>query len=162
MRTGTVAALQASFVRAAGREIVFVERTPQRIACDSTLVADPPHVWSGIAEKTRVRLKRTHKVPGSGPVVIGIAIDRAPLTSAAVVSVSAICAVEKDLENRTIRRQQFAQLIAEVVQVFRTAIIFMVAIPRRQIDAKLQSVLAACFGNLTDHVAPAVAPRAVL
>src|SRR6185436_11979952 len=50
----------------------------------------------------------------------------------------------------------------EIGQIFRPAIILMISIPGREIDAELQSIFTTCGRNLLDHISSTVSPRAVL
>src|SRR5258705_12411862 len=132
---------------------------PARPAGDAVLVPAPANIRPGVAEQYGVWLQIAHELPRVRRVVIGAVVDLAPLVRAAVVAVTAVRAVEEDLEYRPIVGQQLAQLIAIVNEVFGTAIGFVIAIPRRQIDTEFQSSSRTRLRDLLHYIAP---KRAVL
>jgi hypothetical protein len=79
-----------------------------------------------------------------------------------VIAVAAVGAVEPHLKERTVVREQFAKLVAVIRDIGRRAVIGAIAIPRREIHAELQTVLAARCGKLRDDIAVAALPGTVL
>src|SRR5438094_8998031 len=82
------------------------------------------------------------------PVVVGSVVDLAPLVGAAVIAIATVGAVVEDLEHRPVLRQQLAQLIAVVDEVLGRAVILVIAIPRREIDAEPYALPGAGRGDL--------------
>ena len=138
------------------------DRIPRRLERDPLLVADPADIGPGVAEHHGVGLQVADQLPGVLPVVVGRAVDPAALARAAVETVAAVGAVEPHLEERSVLRQQLAQLLPVVLDVRRTSVLGMVAIPRRQVDAELQSHLAARAREVADDVSAAVLPGTAL
>src|SRR5216110_7087 len=139
VRARTVAAIKARFVSAPRRKVFAVLRRPARLARDATLVADPADVRPRVAEQHRVRLEIANDLPRVGPVVVRAIVDLTPLVRAAVIAVATVRAVEEDLEHRAVLGQQLAQLIAVVDEVFRRAVVLVIAIPGREIDAEFHA-----------------------
>ena len=158
---GTFARVE-SVAGAAGIAALGVKCGPARIARDAFFVADPAEIRSTIAEHYSIGHQFADDLPGILPVVIGAIVDSARFSGPAIKAVATIGAVEPDGENIAVTRQQLAQLVAVISDVFRPAIIFVVAVPGRKINAELQSLPTASGGNLFHHVAFAAAPRAVL
>src|SRR2546422_868474 len=153
VRARPVAAIQARNIRVSRREVLAVGRGPARLAGDPVLVPDPANIRTGVAEKHGGGLQVAHDLPCVRPIVVGAVVDLASFVGAAVVAVAAVRTVEEDLENRAIAGQQLAQLIAVVDEVLGAAVILVVAIPRRQIDAKAYALPGARVGNLLHDVA---------
>ena len=79
-------------------------------------------------------------VPGVVPVVVGRAVDAPRLAGPAVVAVAAVGAVEPDLEDRAVVGEQLAELVAVVRRCTPgRAVVRVVAVPGREVDAELQS-----------------------
>ena len=91
-------------------------------------------------------LELPHQRVGVRPVVIGLRVNLAILIRAAVPARAAVRAVEPRFKHRAILREQLRQLIAEMGDVFRLAVISAIAIPG-EIDAKLQPVFLAGGGR---------------
>ena len=92
---------------------VGIDSGPVRIAGDAALVADPADVGSGVGEDHRVRLQLAHESPDARPVVLLLLAVR-PF---------AVGAVEPDLVDRAVARQQLGELVAvEVVVARRVAV----------------------------------------
>ena len=153
VRPRPVAAIQALDVGATRREVRAVLRRPARLPCDATFVADPADVGTRVAEQHRVRLELAHELPGVGPLVVAAIVDLAPLVRAAVVAVAAVRAVEEDLEHRPVFGEQLTQLIAIVHEILRRAVVLVISVPRREIDAKSQPLTAARLRDLLHRVA---------
>src|SRR5437667_344847 len=136
VRARPVAPIQARNIRVSRREIPAVRRGPARLAGDPVIVPDPANIRAGVAEEHCSGLQVTHDLPRVRPIVVGAVVDLAAFVGAAVVAVATVRTVEEDLENRAIAGQQLAQLIAVVDEVLGAAVILVIAIPRRQIDAE--------------------------
>ena len=80
----------------------------------------------------------------------------------AIPAVATVGTIEPNLEHVAIFRQQLAQLVTEVSDVFRPAVLRMVPVPRREIDGIFQSLLLAGLSQFAHHVALTVLPRRVL
>ncbi len=139
-----------------------VQRGPAGIAGDARFVAHPAHFRPHVAEHDGVGLQLPHQGPGLLPAVVSLAIDFPSLARAAIVAVAAVGPVEPDLVDRAVLREQLAQLVAEVGHVFRPAVVLVVAVPGRKVDAELQAVPPAGVGNLAHHVPLTALPGAVL
>src|SRR6185436_19561894 len=157
-----VAAVQAGGVGPARNEVGAVGRGPTGLARGAALVADPAHVGAGVAEDDRVRLKLADQRERRRPVVVALAVDPARFARPAVEAVAAVGAVQEDLADLAIAREQLAKLIAEVGDVLGPAIVGAVAVPRREVDAEAKSAPAAGVRELLHHVAAPRAPGAVL
>ena len=138
------------------------EGGPRGVARDALLVADPAHVGAGVAEHHGVGLQVADDLPRVLPVVVRPAVDRPLLPRAAVVAVAAVRPVEPDLEERPVARHQLPELAAVVLEVGGPAVLRVVAVPRREVDAEGEPVPPARVGDLADDVALAAAPGAVL
>src|SRR5258705_3246416 len=130
---------------------------PARPAGDAVLVPAPANIRPGVAEQYGVWLQIAHELPRVRPVVISAVVDLAPLVRAAVVAVTAVRAVEEDLEYRPVVGEQLAQLITAVNEGFATAIGCVIAIPRREIDTEFQSRPRTSLRDLRYHIAPQLA-----
>src|SRR5215510_4734171 len=140
MSPRTIAAVEALLVCSARCEVFSIQSRPTGLACNPPFVSDPPDVGTCIAEDACFRLQLSDDLKRSLPVVVGLSINASCLTRSALEAVAAICAVKKHFEDRTVSGQQLAKLIAKVVDVLAPSVVFAVAIPRREIDSKLQSV----------------------
>src|SRR6478752_4989618 len=117
-----------------------VEGGPTRIAGHSLPVAHPANVRPGVAEDNGIGLKRPDQFPGSRPLIVGLLVDEPFFARAAVVSVAAVRAVVPDLENRPVTGEQLGKLLAIDPNIFRFAVMRIVAVPGRDIDAELETV----------------------
>src|SRR5206468_11646262 len=84
----------------------------------------------------------------------------APFRRSAVITVPAVRAIEPYLEQRSVIAEELAKLTAVILEICRPAVLGMIAIPRRQVDAERQTVLPARARQLADDVTPAILPRA--
>ena len=157
MPSGEPAAI-CVYSRMPGVEPVQRDRVPRGVEGDTFLVADPAHVRSDVAEHRRLRLEIPHQLPRVRPVVIGGAVDLAPLARPAVVAVAAVGAVEPHFRDRAVVGQQLAKLAPVVIEIRRTAVLRVIAIPGREIHAERQAVLLARLGEVADDVSLAVFP----
>jgi hypothetical protein len=107
-------------------------------------------------------LKFSDQFPRGGPIVVSLPVNPSHFARAAVEPVAAIGAVEKYFKDWTIVGQQFPQLIAVVSEVFGLAVVLIVAIPWRQVDAKLQAMTTTGLRNLSHHIAPSILPGTLL
>ena len=107
-----------------------------------------------------IGLQHADQLVGLGPIVIGL-LDPARLVGAAVPAVAAVGSVEPDLEDVAVAQQQFAQLVAEVRDVLRPAVLRVVAVPRREVHGELEPFLATGLGQFIHDVALSVLPRRV-
>jgi hypothetical protein len=89
-------------------------------------------------------------------------VDLPRLAGAAVVAVAAVGAVEPDGEQFAVLGEQFAQLVAVIGEVLRAAVILVMAIPGREVDAEADAVPLAGVADFADDVAFAAFPGAVL
>src|SRR3972149_4015778 len=103
----------------AGKENSPFHRGPICFSSISALIADPADIGSAVTEHTRVGLKRSDNAPCILPVVVGRIIDSPGLAHSAVISITPIRAVEPYFKNLTVRGEQFAQLIAIVIEICR-------------------------------------------
>src|ERR1039458_4299178 len=83
---GTVPAVQPARVGLAGGEVAAVERGPAGHARRAVFVAHPPDVRAAVAEHAGVGLEFADDLPGVGPVVIAVGVNRAPLPRPAVIA----------------------------------------------------------------------------
>src|SRR5438105_12656142 len=162
MLAGPVAAVQTRRVGAARDKVVAIRRRPAGLTRHAPLVSNPTDVRTSIAKEYAVGLEVAHELPRRRPVVIRAIVEFPSLVRAAIVTVAAVRAVEEDLENRTVAREQLAQLIAVVDEILRPPVILVVTIPRRQIDAEFETRSRAGFGDFFDDVPPPAAPGTVL
>ena len=137
-------------------------RAPVGLAHITRFGAHPAEVGTVrvVAPDHAVGLELADKPVGLRPLVVGL-LDPARLVGAAVPAVAAIGSVEPDLEDVPVVREQFPQLVAEVRDVLRPAVLRIIAVPRREVNSELESFLAARVGQFTDHVALPVLPRRV-
>ena len=117
---------------------------------------------AAIVPDKRMGLQFANQSEGLCPTVIGLAVDATRLVGTAIPSVASIGAIKPHFEDIAILGEQFAQLIAEIGDIFGRTILGMVSVPRREIETELQSLFAAGFCQFTHHVAIAVFPRCVL
>src|SRR5262249_52074932 len=160
MSPRTIAAVEALLVCSARYEVFSIQSRPTGLACNPTFVADPPDVGTCIAEDACFRLQLTDDLKRSLPVVVCLSINASCLTRSAVEPVSAVCAVKEHFEDRTVSGQQLAKLIAKVVDVLATSVVLAVAVPRREIDPKLQSVSSTRIRDLAHYVSATLTPGA--
>ena len=137
----------------AGCELSFVESAPVGLACVSGLVAHPAAVGTAVREHSRPGLQFADYLPGHRPVVVGQIVDGAALVCPAVPAVTAVRTVEPHFEDVAVVRQQFCKLVAVVIDVSRSAVVGVVAVPGGEVDAELQAILAAGVAHFADKVA---------
>ena len=124
-------------------------------------VAHPAASRSAIAEDDGLRLQFVDRLPRPREIIIGAAVYLSRFLGTAIPAVATIGSVEPHLEHLAILRQQFAQLGIKVFHVERRAVESLMAVPRREVQAQLQPVLAAGGSKLAHHVALAVLVRRV-
>ena len=159
-----VAVLQSEAQHLARDVALLVEHAPVRLAHAAGLVAHPAQVAAvaAVVPDDAAGLQFTDHAERLGPLVVGLGVDAARPVGSAIPAVAAVGPVEPHLEDVAVLCQQLAQLVAEVGNVFRAAVVRMIPIPGREIDGKLQPLLAAGIGQLAHHVALALFPRCVL
>src|SRR2546421_6067232 len=153
IRARTIATIQTSLISSTRNEVLCIERGPTRFAADSTLVANPANIGAGIAKQAGIWLQLANHLPGRRPVIVCLAINPPHLFRSAVKPIAAIGSVEKHFKDRSIVGQQFAQLIAEVSQILRPAIVRMISIPRREIDTELDAVFSTRLRDFSNYIA---------
>src|SRR5690606_38951329 len=109
----------------------------------SLFVTRPSHTGTGITEEDHFGLDAAYKVKGSGPIVIGSAVDSADFIAAPIVAIATVGTVKPHFENVTVIGKQFFKLIAVVGDIFRSAILRMVSIPRAHIDTEFETMTTA-------------------
>src|SRR5215831_1843337 len=97
---------------------------------------------------------------GTRPVIVSLVVDLSFLTRTAIVTIPAIGAIKPNGEDVAIMGEQFPKLIAIIGDVLRATVVLVITIPRREINAELEPMPVASFGDLLDYVALAVPPRA--
>ena len=143
---------------------VVVQQTPvclANIACLRTYPAQVTTV-TAIVPDDSLGLQFTNHAKRLGPLVIRLPVDASRLVCAAIPSVATVGAIEPYLENIAIISQQLTQLVTEIGHIFGFAIVFMISIPRRKVNCKLQPLLTAGVCQLLHHVSPALLPWCVL
>src|ERR1039457_1947947 len=134
-----------AYVAGRGRAAVHADRVisgPTGISGDAPFVAHPTDVGADVAENDGAGLQGTNHLPGLGPAVVGALVDGALLTRAAVEAVAAVGAIVPHLEDLAVVGEQFRELAAVDVEVLRGSVVGAVAVPGREVDAKLQVVAA--------------------
>jgi len=106
-----------------------VQRGPAGIACNPFLVSNPAEVRTDIAKHSRAGLQLPHDPPRVLPIVVRPAINTAHFARPTVVTVTPVGSVEPDREQFAIICEQFPQLVAVISDVFRPAVVFVVAVP---------------------------------
>ena len=135
---------------------------PIRLSGPALFVAYPADVGARAAENHRSGLQFVDRPARPLVAVIGLGVDAALLVRTAVPAVAAVRAVEPVFEKRPVTGEQFAHLVVEISDILLPPVFRMVAVPRRKIDAELESVPAAGIGQLPHQIPLAAAPRGVL
>ena len=138
-----------------------VNGMPARVAGDAMLVAYPAHIGSGITKDAGVWLQFTHQRKGFVPLVVGGVVDGAFFVAAPIIAIAPIGAIKPHLKQWAIIAEQFTQLIAVVGQVGWRAVVGVVAVPGRQVDAEFEPGGCAGLGELGNHVSLPVPPRTI-
>jgi len=146
VRAATVAVPEGFLLGNARPAAFAVERGPVRVVAQAAFVADPADVRAAVAEANATGLQLADQRPGLGPLIVRLVVDRPSFASPAVVSVAAVGPVIPALEDLAVVGHQFAELIAVVLDVCIAGVFRVIPVPRRQIDAELQAVLAAGVG----------------
>src|SRR5690606_683817 len=102
-----------------------------------------------------------YKIKSSGPIVIGSAVDPADFIAASIVAIATVGTVEPHFENVSVIGKQFFELVAVVGNVFRSAILGMVSIPRAHIDTEFETMTTARIRDFFHHVSFAIFVGAV-
>src|ERR1035437_5118911 len=130
-----------------------IDRAPVGITRRPTLVSDPPDVGTRIREHQRTRLQPANRAVNTIPVVY-LLLSVRPFS---------VRAVEEQLDDRPVLRQQLGQLRDVVVVVApAVAVRAFVTVPRREVQPRSQPLGAHRIHELAHHVAVPVAPRTVL
>src|SRR5258705_12788358 len=98
LRSRPDAPIQARAIRVSWGEPVPIGGRPARLAGDSVLVPHPANIRAGVAEQYGVGMQIAPDLPRVRPVVVDAVVDLAPLVRTAVVAITAVRAVEEDLE----------------------------------------------------------------
>ena len=124
---------------------------PVRLPGDAALVADPAQVRTAPVEDDRVRL-----------VLVDGALEEVPVVLLALpVRALATRAVEPDLEDGPVAREDLGELRGEVLVVgLAVAVARLGPIPRRQVQPELEPLGPARLRELGQHVPLAVPPGA--
>src|SRR5262249_54035555 len=128
---------------------------------DAALVTDPANIGTSVAEETSTGLQFTHQLPGAGPIVISFAIDPAGFSRTTIESIATIGPIKEYFENWPVVGQQFFQLIAKISDVGRATVVTSISVPRRKIDAEVQSILSTSSAELLHQIALTVSPWAI-
>src|ERR1035441_4700185 len=134
---------------------------PAGISSDAAFISNPAHVGPYVAKDTSAGLELSYQGPGVGPVVVGALVDGAFIAGAAVHPLAAIGAVVPDLKNRAVAGQQFGELAAIDVDVWRRPVVGVIAVPRRNVDAERQFAPRRRRRKIAHHVAFRSPPGAV-
>ena len=139
-----------------------VEAAPARVGRLAGLVADPAQVGAAeVAEEHGLRLPAVARGDDLRPRVVGLLVDGALLAGPAVESVAAVGAVEPDLRERPVLREELLELAQIVVAVGGRPVVGAVAVPGRKVEPGLDALGGAGIDELAHDVAPAAAPRRV-
>src|SRR5262245_36064893 len=98
-------------------EVVSSQRGPVWFPGQSLFISGPAHVRPGITKNCGIRLKTAYDLPGIGPVIIVLAIDRSRLASATIKAITTIGAIKENLKDGTITSHEFSELIAKVGKI---------------------------------------------
>ena len=129
-----------------------VDGRPIRIAAGSLFVAAPADVRARVGEHDRLRLQPPDERPDARPVVDLLLSVRA----------FAVRAVEPHFRERPVPRQELGELIAvQIVVPGRIPVDRAVAIPRREVEPRTQTLGATRVDELANHVTVPVTPRAL-
>ena len=142
----------------------MVQQAPVGLADVSGFSADPAQVSAiaAVVPDETPRLQLADHVVGRRPLVVCGAVDIAAFIGPSVPAVTAVGSVEPHLKHIAVLCQQFVKLVAEVCDIFRLAIVRMIAVPWREVYGIFQPFLAASLRQLADNIALAVLPRRVL
>ena len=143
---------------------LLVQQAPVRLAHIARFGTYPPQVASvaAVIPDKAIGLQLPDHLVGFRPLVIGGPVDLARLVGAAIPAIASIGSVEPYLEDLAVICQQLAQLVAEILDVGRTSVCWVIPVPRRKIDSELQPLLTTGISQLANHVALAVLPWGVL
>ena len=126
------------------------EHRPTRLSRPTLFIAHPTNVRTNIAEHHRVWLQLAHERMKAREVV--------DLTLS--VGAFAARAVKPHFKDRTVVAQHFAQLRAKIFVVrLARSILRIVAIPRRKVDAELESTRVTRITQFTQHITASRFPR---
>ena len=148
-----MARLQLLILWIAGIDFLDAQESPVRRVGKPFLVAHPPTAGTAIREDNRVGLQTVNNAPCVWIVVIGAAVNLAFLACAAIPAVTAVCTVKPYLKHFAILGHQFLQLVIVIGDILGRAIACLMAIPWREIHAKLDAIFFAGVRQLLDHVA---------
>ena len=95
------------------------------------------------------------------PVVVGQFVHHPLFIGPSVPAASSIGSVKPDLKEFSIVGEEFGELIPHVGDVFRLAVVGMVAVPRGVIDPHLQPIFPTGIHKLSDQISFSISPRAV-
>ena len=143
---------------------IVVKQTPVGFAHITSFRSYPTQVASiaTIVPDKTFGLQLANHLVGLRPLVVGGTINLARLVSTSIPAIASIGTIEPHFEDITIVRQQLAQLVAEVGDVFWSSIFRMVTIPRRKVDSKLETFLATSLSEFAHHITLTILPRRVL
>ena len=116
------------------------------------LVAHPTTPGSAVAEDDGIGLPMVYNLVDAREIVVVTAVDGTAFTGTAIVSVAAIGTVEPDFEEAAVARQNLLELLIIIVYIGRSAVIRMVAVPRRQIQAQFKAVLVTGIADFLQEV----------
>ena len=139
-------------------------QTPVRLADEAALGADPAQVAAvaaRIAPDDTPRLQLADHLEGLRPAVVVLG-NLSPLVGTAIPAIAAVGPVEPHFEHLAVVRQQFAQLVAEILHISRATVFRMISVPRREIDSKLKSFFATSISQFAHHVTLTILPWRVL
>ena len=153
-----IAKLQFGIVGIARIDRVLWNERPVGFASKALLVAHPSASRSTVAEHHRLWLQAIENLVDARIVVIVLSVDGAFVPRAAIIAVATVGTVEPHLKHGAIVGEQVTQLRVEIVDIRWRAIVGARAVPWREIDRKLQSVLLTSLRQFLHDVSFSIAP----
>ena len=141
----------------------FVQQAPVCLAYVSSFCSHPAKITSvsSVIPDDRMRLQLTNHAERLSPSVVCLSIDTSAFICASIPSITSVGTIEPNLEDVAILCQQLTKLITEISNILRTPILWVVTIPRREIDSKFQPLFLTSISQFTHHITLSLFPRCV-
>ena len=145
--------LQFLVLRITGIDLLDAQEGPVRGVGKAFLIAHPSATGTAVREDDGIRLQAVHDAPCLGIIVIGTAVNLTLLVRTAIPSVATVGTVEPHLEHVAILGHQLLELLVVVSDILGRAVAGLMSVPRREIDAKTDTVLLTGIRQFAHHIA---------
>ena len=148
--------LQDVVLAISGENLAGTEERPIGGTGKAAFVAHPTAAGTAIGEDDCLWLQFVQHLVNLGIVIIVLAVNGAAVLGSAIPPVATVGSVEPNLEDFAIVGHQFVQLCVEIVHIGRCGVFGVVAVPRTQVNGKLDAIFLTGRRQFAHHIALSV------